>query len=318
MRAWRADRLNLADNWPVLVFAALFALDVALKGRFSAFDLRTLCVNVLPLSLIAVAQFFVVLTRGIDLSLGPIASVASCCAALLLTGNLALGFAVPLAAGAAAGLFNGVLVVGFALPPIIVTLATMSLWQGVALLILPQPGGDIPEELPELLASSVGVPTALLLILAVFAAGTWMLSTRFGLHLRAIGDDPLAAHMSGVRVRRVKMLAYVVAGLFAALSGTALAIATSSGSPIIGDDYILVSIVTVALGGVPLVGGRGSVLGVVMGALTLTIIGSLLYFAAISSFYQSVINGVILLAVVGSPTMRRWLWQIAGGLGQRA
>lgn len=318
MRAWRADALRLGDNWPVLVFAALFALDVALKGRFSAFDLRTLCVNVLPLSLIALAQFFVVLTRGIDLSLGPIASVASSCAALLLTQNLAAGFLLPLAVGAAAGLLNGVLVIGFALPPIIVTLATMSLWQGVALLVLPQPGGDIPEALPELLASSYGVPTALWLIVAVFVAGTWLLSTRFGLHLRAIGDDPLAARMSGVRVRRVSMLAYTIAGVVAALSGIVLAVATSSGSPIIGDDYILVSIATVVLGGVPLVGGRGSVLGVIMGALTLTIIGSLLYFAEISSFYQSVINGVILLAVVASQTTRLWLAQMVGKLGQRA
>jgi ribose transport system permease protein len=318
MRAWRSDALRLGDNWPVLVFSALFALDVALKGRFTAFDLRTLCVNVLPLSLIALAQFFVVLTRGIDLSLGPIASVASCCAALLLTDNMAAGVLVPLGVGAAAGLLNGVLVVWFALPSIIVTLATMSLWQGVALLVLPQPGGDIPDALPALLSSSFGIPTALWLIVAVFVAGTWLLSTRFGLHLRAIGDDPTAARMSGVRVRRVSMAAYAIAGAIAALSGIVLAIATSSGSPIIGDDYILVSIATVVLGGVPLVGGRGSALGVIMGALTLTIIGSLLYFAQISSFYQSVINGVILLAVVASHTTRQWLLQMVGRLGQRA
>jgi ribose transport system permease protein len=318
MRAWRSDPLRLGDNWPVLVFAALFALDVALKGRFSAFDLRTLCVNVLPLSLIALAQFFVVLTRGIDLSLGPIASVASSCAALLLTDNMAVGFLVPLAVGAAAGLLNGVLVVGFALPPIIVTLATMSLWQGVALLVLPQPGGEIPEVLPEILSGSYILPVALWLIIVVLGFGTWVMSTRFGLHLRAIGDDPLAARLSGIRVRRVGMLAYTLAGVIAAISGLVLAIATSSGSPIIGDDYILVSIATVVLGGVPLVGGRGSVLGVIMGALTLTIIGSLLYFAEISSFYQSTINGVILLAVVASQTTRLWLLEMVRGLGQRA
>lgn len=318
MRAWRSDPLRLGDNWPVLVFAALFALDVALKGRFSAFDLRTLCVNVLPLSLIALAQFFVVLTRGIDLSLGPIASVASSCAALLLTDNMAVGFLVPLAVGAAAGLLNGVLVVGFALPPIIVTLATMSLWQGVALLVLPQPGGEIPEMLPEILSGSYILPIALWLIIVVLGFGAWVMSTRFGLHLRAIGDDPLAARLSGIRVRRVGLLAYTLAGVIAAISGLVLAIATSSGSPIIGDDYILVSIATVVLGGVPLVGGRGSVLGVIMGALILTIIGSLLYFAEISSFYQSTINGVILLAVVASQTTRLWLLEMVRGLGQRA
>jgi ribose transport system permease protein len=317
MRPSRLRGLGIADNWPVLVFAVLFLLDLALKGRFTAFDLRTLCVNVLPLSLIALAQFFVVLTRGIDLSLGPIASVASCCAALLLTNSMALGVLVPLCVGAAAGLLNGVLVVSFRLPPIIVTLATMSLWQGVALLVLPQPGGDIPEILSDTLSGGEIVPNALWLILAVVAIGSWLMSTRYGLHLRAIGDDPLAARLSGVRVRRVNILAYTLAGVLAGLSGVVLTISTSSGSPIIGDDYILVSIAIVVVGGVPLVGGRGSVLGVLMGALTLTIIGSLLYFAQISSFYQSVINGMLLLAVVGSRTAWDWFGQTLGSRGQR-
>ena len=133
------------------------------------------------------------------------------------------------------------------------------------------------------------------------------MSTRFGLHLRAIGDDETAARMSGVAVRRVKLAAYVLAGVAAAAGGVVLAIATSSGSPTVGDDYILLSITTVVLGGVLLSGGAGNALGVVMGALIVTIIGSLLYFANISSFYQSIVNGVILLAVVGSPSMRHWI-----------
>lgn len=306
-RPW-LSRLRLEENWPVVTFAALFLLDVALKGRFSGFDLQTLCVNVLPLVLISFGQFFVVLTRGIDLSLGPISSVAGACAALLLTHNMALGFAVALLAGAVAGLCNGLLVVRFTLPPIVVTLASMSIWQGVALLILPNPGGDIPEVLSDLLSGDVaGVPVALMLLALAWLAAAWVMSTRFGLHLRAIGDDEGAARMSGVAVRRVKLAAYVLAGATAALGGVTLAIATSSGSPTVGDDYILLSVATVVLGGVPLVGGAGGALGVVMGGLIVTIIGSLLYFAHLSSFYQSIINGVILLAVVGSRSVRLWL-----------
>jgi len=198
-------------------------------------------------------------------------------------------------------------VVRFALPPIVVTLASMSVWQGVALLILPNPGGDIPPVLSDLLTSDIGVPTALILLVLLWLVGAWVMSTRFGLHLRAIGDDEAAARMGGVAVRRVKLGAYVVAGVFAALGGVALAIATSSGSPTVGDDYILLSIATVVLGGVPLIGGAGGALGVIMGALIVTIIGSLLYFAHLSSFYQSIINGVILLAVVGSRSVRVWV-----------
>lgn len=291
----------------MLTFAALFAVDVGLKGQYSEFDLQTLCVNVLPLVLISLGQFFVVLGRGIDLSLGPISSVAGACAALLLTRNMAVGLVLPLLVGAIAGAGNGLLVVRFALPPIVVTLASMSVWQGVALLILPNPGGDIPPALPDLLTGDIGVPTALLLLVLVWLAGAWIMSTRFGLHLRTIGDDEAAARMSGVAVSRVKFAAYVLAGVCAALGGMTLAVATSSGSPTVGDDYILLSVATVVLGGVPLIGGAGGALGVIMGALTVTIIGSLLYFGHLSSFYQSIINGVILLAVVGSRSVRHWI-----------
>ena len=143
------------------------------------------------------------------------------------------------------------------------------------------------------------------------AGGTWLLSTRFGLHLRAVGGDENAARMSGVRVENVKTIAYLLAGVLAALGGMYLAAVTASGSPTAGDGYILSSIAAVVVGGVPLSGGRGAAVGVVMGALILTITGSLLYFADISSFYQSVIDGTILLAVVGSGGTGRWLRSIA-------
>ena len=307
MRGVWLSRLRLEENWPVLTFVALLLLDVALKGRFSRFDLQTLCANALPLALISFGQFFVVLTGGIDLSLGPISSVAGSCAALLLARDMTTGFAVALLAGAAAGLCNGLLVVRFALPPIVVTLGSMSVWQGVALLILPNPGGEVPPELSDFLSSDYGVPTSLAALALAWLAASWVTSTRFGLHLRAIGDDETAARMSGVAVPRVKTAAYVLAGATAAAGGVTLAIATSSGSPTVGDDYILLSVATVVLGGVSLGGGVGNALGVVMGALIVTIIGSLLYFAHLSSFYQSIINGVILLAVVASPSVRNWI-----------
>jgi ribose transport system permease protein len=136
---------------------------------------------------------------------------------------------------------------------------------------------------------------------------TWILSTRFGLSLRAIGGDELAAGMSGIRVKSTKIIAYVLGGLLAAVGGMYMAISMSSGSPTVGDGYILTSIAAVVVGGIPLTGGRGSPLAVVMGALILTITASLLYFAEVSSFYQSLIDGCILLLVVGSPGARRFI-----------
>jgi ribose transport system permease protein len=308
----RANRFQLGDNWPVLVFVSLLAVLIGLKGRFTGFDAHSLSVNAMPLTLIALGQFLVVLTRGVDLSLEPVASVAGAVMALNVTEHPFLGLAAPVLMGLAAGLANGLFVARLGLPPIIVTLATMSVWQGVALIVLPNPGGSVPTAFQAAITGGfsspiVGVASVLLCILG----GTWVLSTRFGLHLRAVGGDEHAARMSGVRVENVKAVAYVLAGLLAALGGRYLTTVTASGSPTAGDSYILTSIAAVVIGGVPLSGGRGTPLGVVMGALILTITGSLLYFADISSFYQSVIDGLILLAVIGSGATREWMRSIA-------
>jgi ribose transport system permease protein len=304
----KSARWRLGEIWSVLIFVGLLALLITLKGRFTAFDLRSMIVNTLPLALIALGQFMIILTRGIDLSLGPVASAAGALMAIHVTDNPALGIAVPIIIGLASGALNGGLIVGLGLPPIIVTLATMSIWQGVALVVLPDPGGSVPGIYQDVLIGGFSSPTTGLVSL-VFWIGLmiWILSTRFGLGLRAIGGDETAAGMSGIRVRSTKISAYMLGGLLAALSGMYMATSMASGSPTAGDGFILTSIAAVVVGGVPLIGGRGNPLAVVMGAFILTITTSLLYFADISSFYQSLIDGAILLAVVGSSGARDYI-----------
>lgn len=299
---------RIGDQWSLLIFLVLLATLITLKGRFTAFDLRSLCVAALPLALIAFGQFLIILTRGIDLSLGPIASVAGAVMALTISDNPVLGLLLPLAVGLAAGFANGALVVGIGLPPIIVTLATMSIWQGIALILLPDPGGSVPAAYQEALIGGFSSPAIGLATLLLWTAVvTYLLRTRFGLSLRAIGGDEQAAGMSGVNVRATKMAAYVLGGMLAGIGGMYMAISMSSGSPTVGDGYILTSIAAVVVGGVPLTGGRGSALAVTMGALILTISASLLYFAEVSSFYQSLIDGCILLMVAGSAGARGYL-----------
>jgi ribose/xylose/arabinose/galactoside ABC-type transport system permease subunit len=200
------------------------------------------------------------------------------------------------------------LVVRLRLPPILATLATMSIFQGVALVILPSPGGNVPPGMTDAFTNGLDrAPTPLLLLIAAAVITSWTMGTPLGLWLRAIGGDEGGTRSSGVPVRIVKFSAYVIAALLAGLGGFYLAVATGSGSPTIGDSFILLSIAAVVLGGVSITGGRGSTIGAVFGALTLTIIGRLLYFANLSSFYQSLINGVILIAVVGLATVRQGL-----------
>ena len=301
-------RSFLQRHWPVAVFLLLFAVLVVLKGRFTAFDLRSLCVNTLPLALIALGQFMVILTRGIDLSLGPVASVTGTLMAVLMVDYPVPGFVLPILVGAAAGLANGLLIVGLRLPPIIVTLGTMSIWQGIALLTLPSPGGSIPVAYQQVLVGGFSQPViSVVTIVGWTLVVTWLMRTPFGLGLRAVGGDELAAGMSGVQVRLVKVLAYAIGGTLAGLGGMYMAVSMASGSPTIGDNYILTSISAVVIGGVALTGGRGSPVSVVMGALILTISASILYYAEVSSFYQSLIDGLILLAVVGSKGARDYL-----------
>ena len=189
----------------------------------------------------------------------------------------------------------------------------MSIWQGVALIVLPDPGGSVPTAFQDDVTGGFSSP-----VTGVVGVADLHRRRRRGCSARASACicAPSAAtntrpRMSGVRVENVKTIAYVLAGLLAALGGMYLATVTASGSPTVGDGYILTSIAAVVIGGVPLSGGRGTAVGVVMGALILTITGSLLYFADVSSFYQSLIDGVILLAVVGSGGTRDWLRSIA-------
>jgi ribose transport system permease protein len=300
-----------------VTFIVLFVVDFLLKGgHFSAFDLKTLCMNALPLVLVALGQFFVVLTNGIDLSLGPMMSVSGAIAALTFSTSPIGAVLLAMVAAAGGGLANAILVVRLRLPPILATLATMSIFQGVALVILPSPGGTVPAGLTAFLTNGgpALLPVPLVLLVCAALATGWTMTTRFGIWLRAVGGDEGAARSSGVAVSAVKFGAYVLAALLAGLGGLYLAIATANGSPTIGDSFILLSIAAVVLGRVAIVGGRGSPLGVVMGALTLTIIGSLLYFANLSSFYQSLINGLILVGVVGFDMIRkRFLLALRGG-----
>jgi ribose transport system permease protein len=307
MRWFAAVRRSEAAG-PVAIFALLFAIYFVLKGgRYSIFEAGNLATNVLPLAVVGLAQYFIVLVRGIDLSLGPIMAVSGSLAAVLFRLGIAPAIAGALAAGLVAGALNGLLIARLKLSPVVVTLATMSVWDGVALIVLPVPGGTIPPTLQAILTTTPSfLPMSLVLLAAFTLLGAWIMTTSFGLQLRAIGGDEIAAEASGVKVSRNQLCAYILGGFLAACAGLYFAISTMAGSPIIGDGYVLSSVGAVVLGGVPLIGGRGSPVGVVMGALILTIMGSILYFANLTDFYQSLINGVILIVVVGAAAVRDW------------
>jgi ribose transport system permease protein len=297
----------------VILYIILFALKQSrLPG---AFELLTTVNNTLSVGLSAIGQTFVVLTGGIDLSVGGIVDVTNSVAARYMgdsPGSIALVSLATLAVGAFAGLTNGLLVVYGRLQPIIVTLATLAIWEGIALLVLPQQGGSIPPALTAILAGTLPFLTWLpnSVIIAVLLVAGWQLlrSTPFLTGVYAIGNDERAARANGISVARAKLGAYTLAGTCAGAAGLYFAAANTSGDATSGTPFTLTSIAAVVLGGVSLFGGRGSAIGSLAGAFILTLLLNVLFFAGVNTQLQEFFQGLFLiLAVVASTLVRRSL-----------
>jgi ribose transport system permease protein len=183
------------------------------------------------------------------------------------------------------------------LQPILVTLATLSIFQGLAIRVLPQPGGAIPP-----IYTAILVNTAAPLALGYVALCTllWLAFRRSatGIAIIAIGNDEQAARANGINVVRTKIIAYMLGGLFAAAAGLFLAATATAGDATTGDGFTLSSIVAVVLGGVNLFGGRGSAVGAIGGAFVATMIVNILFFSQIDPLYQSFYEGLFLIAAV--------------------
>jgi ribose transport system permease protein len=278
----------------VIGYCTLF---VVTQHRFpGGFELTSTLDNTMPLAFAALAQTLVVLTRGIDLSVGGVIDLTNAVAAQTLMGGpvtTTLWTVAILLIGAACGLLNGVLVAVGRLQPILVTLATLSIYQGVAIRVLPQPGGAMPPGFTAVLANP-NWPTSLLYIPLI--GGLWAIfrRTRLGVAVYAVGNDATAASSHGISVKRTVILAYTLGGV--AANATA-------GDATTGDTYTLTSIVAAVLGGVSLFGGRGSGLGALFGAFVTVMVVNILFFAHIDPLYQTFYEGLFLLAAVISANM---------------
>ncbi len=290
---------------PVLI-ALFLAVTWAIHPSFGAFDVQSLALGALPLALAAAAQTVVVLSGGIDLSVGSLMAVANVVAANAMQeasfGQSLLLALLILVGGLAAGALNGLVLVVSRVPDVVVTLAGGFIWGGVALLIREQPGGGAPEGFLNLATGTFftdWLPNALIL-LAVAVAVIWIpvRSSRLGLTLYAVGSDRTAAFRSGVNVDRTRFFAYVLGGLFSAVGGLALTMTTGIGSPLAGTYYTLSGLAAVVIGGVSLLGGRGGIVGPVLAAFILTLIPTDLIFLNIDPNFGQVIQGTLIVLVV--------------------
>jgi ribose transport system permease protein len=294
----------------IVVYCAIY---YAAQGRLPGdFELTTTVNNTMPLVFAGAAQAIVVITGGIDLSVGGVIDLTNSLAALYL-GDSAFSMILctigVLAVGAACGLLNGLLVAYGRLQPILVTLATLAIFQGLAIRVLPAPNGSVPDDYTAILANFEG-PYSLVFIVVLLVLWALLRRTSIGVGIYAIGNDDLAAKSSGVKNVRSRIAAYVLSGVLAATAGLFLVANATSGDPTTGNGYTLRSIVAVVLGGISLFGGRGTPMSAVIGAFVSTMIVNILFFAQIDPLYQSFFEGVflvlaVLLTAIVSRLMRR-------------
>lgn len=296
-----------------LLFLVLLGLAKLVQPNYGAAGIESLARAALPYAFATAAQAVVVIAGGIDLSIASMMAVTSVTAAVMMQGasegQAVLVVLFVLGLGTLMGVINGVLIVVTRVPDIVVTLAMLFVWEGVALLILEAPGGASAEWLKGLLIGSVdipGVPPALdaflpkaALLLAVCLAVVWLpvKRSRLGLSIYAIGSNELSAFRTGVNVKLTKIAAYGIAGLFAGMGGLVLTASTGIGAPIPGP-YLLASVAAVVLGGVVLGGGKGGLFGPIVAVFILRIVRTILTFLAVDPNVTTIVEGAIMVAVV--------------------
>ena len=288
----------------LLILVGIFVVYViAGTNVLSTPILSSLLVNGAPFVLAATGLTLVILVGGYDLSVAAVAVLANC---ILVTrsgttfeSNL-LAMLIVFGAAGVVGALNGFLIAFLNVQSIAATLGTYIMATGIALVILPTPGGVAPAWVAPGLSENLGGVVPVPLIVIILCIGAWLVlrRSRFGHHIYAVGGDERAAMQSGVRVAWVKFGAYFAAAMFYAAAGVMLTAETASGDPTGGTLFLVLAFAAVALGGARFGGGRGTAIGSILGALILTVLQKTLFALGVSTFYTGIVQGLVLIAAV--------------------
>jgi ribose transport system permease protein len=302
-KARAARRINPDHLQVLLPFCALAAMLGVIffirPAAFSYFGFRLLFNLAVPLIMASLAQMLVICLGDIDLSIGSFVGFVTCVTATYLHNTTWLGVLILFTALAGYALI-GVLIQLRGLPSIIVTLGMSFVWLGIALMILSSPGGAVPDWLPGAMNIAPPiVPLPILIALLAAGLGHWLLKrSAYGVILLGAGANPRAVARAGWSVLRARVVVYSAAGALGILSGLMLSGLTTAGDPNIAPTYTLLSVGAVILGGGRFVGGVVSPVGTVVGAMTLSLAGSVLSFLAVAPVWQTGAQGVILFLVL--------------------
>lgn len=295
---------------PIAAFGVFLAVYIIINpGLLTRFQLQTAANLVVPLALAALGQLIIVLVGGIDISIGAIMGLANVVfATAMVSLPVPLAMLAGVGAGLACGVFNGFLVAYGRLPAIAVTLASAFIIGSISREVMDRPGGGITTEF-YLATSGEVLPflPASIVWLAVVAVGLWVVlqRTAFGRHVYGVGSNAESVRAAGINDRAATLGAFVLSSVVVSFGAIMLAGSTLTGDPRSGDPYLLTSIAAVALAGASFSGGKGSIIGTILAACTLGLIGSLLFFAGVNSYWQYVIAALIVISVVGIPVIIR-------------
>jgi ribose transport system permease protein len=312
--------LNMQALGIFIAAAVIFVIFGVLNSNFLTLDnLRDIAVSASVNALLGIGLTFVIITGGIDLSVGSIASFVGIMSAnLMVSGGIGAipALLIGLALGCLAGAVNGFAITLLSLPPFIATLGTMSVYQGLAYVVTDgKPVYNVPQSFVLLLNSYIaGVPIVVVVVIVV-AALAWLLLRRtvFGQNVIATGGSEETAWLSGVRVSRVKIMVYGLSGGLAALGGLVVVARISAAQSEAGAPYLLTAIAAAVIGGANLMGGEGRIAGTLVGALILGALTNGLVLLNVPSFYEQIVTGLVVVIAVaidqgskkGWPGLRR-------------
>lgn len=298
-------KLDIKDFGTVIFFVVLFLfLSVTANGFLTTDNLINVARQISMVGIVSVGMTCVILTGGIDLSVGSILAASGCLSAYLMA-NMQISpwiaILVGTLLGGVIGIINGFLITKASIPPFVATLATMTGARGIAYIITKSiPIYGFPESFSKLgQGYFLGIPIPVLIMIAVFLIGFIILyKLPFGKHVYAIGGNEEAAKLTGINSNRVKLIVYTLSGLLAGLAGTIMLSRMNTGIPTTGQGFEQDVITAVILGGISITGGEGKLRGVVLGVLIMGILANGLIILNVQEYYQWVVRGVVLALAV--------------------
>lgn len=288
----------------IILIALVIAASLVSADFFTSPNLSNISRQIAGFGIMSMGMLLVVLTGGIDLSVGSVAALSSVVTAMLIPEHgLTVGLLAGLGSGLVCGVVNGVLISSYRLSPFVVTLAMMTVARGLALIVsngapilVDEPGALLLDFGRETIAQ-IPLPTALMLL--VFLAGAVFLGlTRPGRIVRAVGSNEEAVRLSGVPVGRHVLLTYLVSGILASIAGIISTARAGVGAPTVGVGDELTVIAAVVIGGASLAGGRGNVLNTLVGVVILGVIANIMNLTSVPGYHQQVVMGVIILVAI--------------------